>query len=142
MAHSLLLQEGTGISMARREEIVFEAHAAYVDTFPEYGLENYGFTNTANFDNASLDFDARLLPEKYADIDAYDSYFQSFTNLDDRFRFLRGVASAIVLEQVEVDICAELLGVRSVLLQAATQPKPTRIRQLPRFLAIVPPLAS
>ena len=137
MANSLLLQEGTGISMARREEIVFEAHAAYVDIFPETGLEDYGFSSTANFDNASLDFDARILPERYADIDVRDRYFQAFTNLDDRFRFLRGVASSIVLREVEVDVCAELLGVRPAILQAATEPKQARVRQLPRFLVSV-----
>lgn len=143
MANSLLLQEGTGISMSRREEIVFDAHATYVDTFPEKGLEEYGFTSVANFDNASLDFDARLLPEMHPDIDVRDLYFQSFTNLDDRFRFIRGVASSIVLSQVEVDICAELLGVRPAILQFATEPKAGRVRQLPRFLvAIETQLAS
>ena len=137
MAHSLLLQEGIGIGLERREEIVFDAHSQYVDTFPENNLEGYGFTSTVNFDNASLDFDARLLPEAYPDIDVHDTLFQSFTNISDRFLFLRGVASSIMLSKGEVEVCADILGVRSAILQAATEAKPTQIRQLPRFLVAV-----
>jgi hypothetical protein len=137
MAHSLLLQEGIGIGLQRREEIVFDVHSQYVDTFPENDLEHYGFTSTVNFDNASLDFDARLLPEAYPDIDVHDALFQSFTNISDRLLFLRGVASSIMLSRGEVEVCADILGVRPVILQAATEAKPVKIRQLPPFLVVV-----
>jgi hypothetical protein len=137
MAHSLLLQEGIGIGLERREEIVFDAHSQYVDTFPENNLEGYGFTSTVNFDNASLDFDARLLPEAYPDIDVHDTLFQSFTNISDRLLFLQGVASSIMLSRGEVEVCADILGVRPAILQAATEAKPVKIRQLPPFLVVI-----
>lgn len=137
MINSSLHQEATGIDLARRQEIVDDTHKLYIDTFPETGLEEYGFSSTASFDDACMDFDARLLPEAYPDVDTRDQLYQSFLNISDRLTFLRGVASSIVLSEVEVSLCAEMLGVREAVLLPATKPKATPLPTLPRFLVAV-----
>lgn len=134
MINSTLLEQGTGIELSRREEIVFEAHRYYVDTFPADGLEDYGFKNTSSFDYVVLDFDSRLLPEQHTAETEHHGEAATYLNMEDRYLFLRGVAAAITLKNEELPLCAELLAVRPVVLRQALALKSRSAPIYPRFL--------
>lgn len=118
-----LLEQGTGIALARREEIVFDAHRYYVDTLPLVGMEPYGFSDAPSFDNAVLDFDSRMLPEFHTPQLGELRVVPDAPALQDRYTLLTGIADAIELQADELPICAELLLVRPTVLRAALAPK-------------------
>ena len=90
-----LLEQGTGIALTRREEIVSDAHRYYVDTLPITGMEQYGFSDTPSFDNAVLDFDSRMLPEYHTPRLGELRAVPDIPEIQDRYMLLTGIANAI-----------------------------------------------
>lgn len=127
MANSLLLHEGTGIGYARRQEIVDDAESSCFVAI-ESGQISRPYS-PESFHLLTSDFVQRLLPEIFTDDDllipqVHSEEFGRELDLNDRFDFLKTVASHIKLLPGEVAPCAEILGVRPALLAPATIPKP------------------
>lgn len=133
-----LLEQGTGIALTRREEIVSDAHRYYVDTLPITGMEQYGFSDTPSFDNAVLDFDSRMLPEYHTPRLGELRAVPDIPEIQDRYILLTGIANAIELETDELPICAELLVVRPTILRAALLPK--KVSHTPNYQGCLVPL--